>query len=186
MTARAHPRTRAVATVASVATHGRVAIVAPVASAAATGHVATVAPVATPPAAAARAGIPVATLATRQIAVATANALMNKGSCHTFHSGHSRGTDIGSPCLFHSRGETRRGCASILSLGSGKCGKCGHSPLSSKAYQWPHEIPMWQLWPLAKIARPSTHLRRRRSSTLTLVATSLPRRQRGRDPPADR
>ena len=171
MTARAHPCTRAVATVASVATHGRVAIVAPVA---------------TLPASAARGGIPVATLATRQIAVATANALMNKGSCHTFHRGHSRGTDIGSPRLFRSWGKARRGRASILSLRSGKCGKCGHSPLSSRAYQWPHEIPMWQLWPLAKIARPSTHLRRRRSPTLTLVATSAPPRQRVRDPPADR
>ena len=171
MTARAHPCTRALASVANVATHRRVAIVAPVA---------------TPAASAARAGIPVATLATLQIAVATANALMTKGSCHTFHSGHSRGTDIGSPWLFRPRGDLRRGRASILSPRSGKCGNCGHSPLSSRAYQWPHEIPMWQLWPLAKIARPSTHLRRRRSSTLTLVAASAPRRQRGRDPPADR
>ena len=186
MTARVRPCTRAVATMASVATHGRVAIVAPVASAAAPGHVATVAPVATPPASAAAAGIPVATLATRQIAVATVNALMNKGSCHTFHRGHSWGTDIGEERLFRSCGKVRRGRASILSLGSGKCGKCGHSPLSSKAYQWPHEIPMWQLWPLAKIARLSAHLRRRRSWTLTLMATSALPRQRVRDPPSHR
>src|SRR5690606_4283465 len=79
MTARAHPRTRAVAIVASVATRGHVATVAPVASAAALDPVATVAPVAIPPAPAARAGIPVATVATGQNAVATANALMNKG-----------------------------------------------------------------------------------------------------------
>lgn len=172
-----------VASVATVAPPADVASVASVATAVAPGHVATVAPVATPAAPTARAGIPVATVATRQIAVATANPLMNKASCHTFHSGHSSGTDSGIGDLCYPWGEERRGRASILSLGSGKCGHCGHWPLFSMTYQWPHQTSMWPLWPLATIARPSTHLRHRGPLTLTPVAPSAPLRQRVRGPP---
>jgi hypothetical protein len=134
MTNRLHRSPHAVATLASVATPARVATVA------------TVAIAFRKIVGAARL---VATVATRNIGVATANALMKQGSCHTFHSGHTQRTDIGSTRCFLTWSDVQKGRASILSLGSGKCGKCGHSPLKSGTYQWPHEIAMWQLWPLA-------------------------------------
>ena len=172
-----HLLSRVVASVASVATDRRVATVAPVASAAPHGHVATVASVATRSPCAGRTASSVATVATCQIAVATANPLRKQGSGHTFHSGHIRRTDRGNASSFLPWRDVRRGRASILSSGSGKYGKCGHCPVISKTYQWPHEIAMWQLWPLANRGR----IRIGGDVALSYIVKRVKRR--GRDPP---
>jgi hypothetical protein len=181
MTMSLHQLPRAVATVASVATHGHVATVAPVASAAPHGHVATLASLATRSPGAGRRASSVATLATCQIAVATANPLMKQGSGHTFHSGHSLGTNLGTPPSILPWRDVRRGRASILSSGSGKCGKCGHCPVISKTYQWPHEIAMWQLWPQANFGRHRAHIRICDEVARNVMVKRVQRR--ARDPP---
>jgi hypothetical protein len=166
---RRHPTPHAVATVVTVATQPRVATVASVAT--------------TSPKPVRLAGS-VATVATRKIDVATANALMKQGSCHTFHSGHTRRTDIGKPHHFLTWNDWRRGRASILSLGSGKCGKCGHSPFKSKTYQWPHEIAMWPLWPLAVFGRSLPRICITDEAAVAVMVRRDQRRARG-PPPFD-
>lgn len=165
MTIRHQPNPLVVATVATVATHPRVA---------------TVASVATPSCKIVGSARAVATVATRKFDVATANALMRQGSCHTFHSGHTPRTDRGKPHRFLTWSDVRRGRASILSLGSGKSGKCGHSPWNSKTYQWPHEIAMWQLWPLAGFSRVRPRI------AITDVVASEKHERRARGPPSNR
>ena len=130
------PAFRYVATLPSVATHPTVASVAIVAIHPEFGR-------------AVRRSV--ATVATREFAVATTKPLIGKASGHTNHSGHSCRTDPGIPLGFELCGwdiSGPRGRASILSLRSGKCGQCGHWPGFSSTYQWPHEIAVWPLWPL--------------------------------------
>ena len=124
--------------------------VATVASVATNRDVASVASVATPRPVPRALSHGVATVATREIHVATAKPLIRKASGHSSHTGHMGRTDLGFPLGIESY-DGRRGRASILSFTCGYCGQCGHWPDFSITYQWPHEISMWPLWPLGKI-----------------------------------